>query len=194
MQRQMWIFLAPEDEAGFIERLTGPDALVRLEGRFFRSSGKELLAGRDPDGAQLSAAGERWIHFVNPAITSDLVMHPVEEGPFAGRLRLDEVRSDVLTLVRPADEGKRLGPSRLFGASHEWFGGEKLRKSADFTLWMSRAMGRVEEAFPATEHDWLRVAPGAVTYAREGGQLHYLYREIRLVGSDMTPHTPHKRL
>ena len=190
----MWIFLAPEDEAEFIARIAGPDPLVRLDGRFFRSPGRELAAGRDTAGAQLSATGDRWIHFVNPAITSDLVMHSVEEGPFAGSLRLDEVRSDVLTLVRPAHEGRRLGPSRLLGASHAWFGGEKLRKSADFTLWMSRAMGRVETAFPATEHDWLRIAPGAERFTQEGGELHYLYRKIALRGGDVTPHTPHKRL
>lgn len=193
MQRQLWIFLEDSDEEEFLARLDSVQPFRRLAGRFFKGSEDDLRARPETlETAQLRA-GERWVHLIQPEVSRALVAHPVTEGPFQGWSRLDEVRSEVLTLVRAAKDAQGLAPSRLMGTSSAWFAGVKTRKSLEFSTWLSAAMGLVETAYPATEYDWMRVAPGALTFQKTGGRLHYLYREVKLATTDAAPYTPHKR-
>ena len=180
MQRQAWVFLTDDDERALLDRLCATTGVKVLPGRYFR--GDPALVRTDPaslETAQLRR-NEAWLHLVHPAASESIVIQPVESGPYAGWSKLDEVRSEVVTLVRALPEAQGLGPSRLTASTHAWFAGEKLRKSAAFTVWVAEAMRAVEDTYPVTQFDWIRVAPGARAFAAGGGRLHYLYRDVAL--------------
>lgn len=180
MIRQSWVFLTDVDEADLIARLSGETALRQLPGRFFRGTEADLRTRPEAlETAQLRA-NERWVHLLHPLASATLVVHPVDDGPFKGWMRLDETRSEVLTLVRPLPEPRGLGPARLQASTHAWFGGEKLRKNATFTSWVARATKVLEAAYEPTAFDWIRVAPDARRWQEAGGRLHYLYRDVAL--------------
>ena len=177
MQRQVWIFLDDADEEAVLRSLDAGQGLRRLNGRFFRGTEADLRSRSEQlETAELKAT-ERWIHLLHPTATQALVVHEVPEGPFQGWSRLDEVRSEVITLVRPLKDAQGLAPGQLRANTHAWFGGEKLRKSAAFSTWAADAM-RTMEGDPSTAFDWIRVAPAAAERARAGGRLHYLFRAV----------------
>ncbi len=179
MQRQVWIFLDDADEAELLQRLDQGHVLRRLTGRFLKGTVEDVLTRPEElETAQLKS-NERWIHLIHPEATREIVLHPVTEGPFTGWSRLDEIRSEVITLVRPLREPAGLAPAQLRANTHAWFGGEKLRKSAPFSVWASEAMRMVEE-YPTTAFDWIRVAPHAAAWSLSGGVLHYLFRPVPL--------------
>lgn len=178
MIRQAWVFLTDEDERDLLTRLSETVSLRVATGRYFR--GDPALLRTDPgalESAQLRST-ERWHFLFHPTASERLVTHPIENGPFAGWFRLDEVRSEVLVLVRALPEPQGLAPSRLQANTHAWFGGKRERKSPLFSTWVAEAMRIVEEAYPSTEFDWIRCAPSAAAFAQAGGTLHYLYRKV----------------
>jgi hypothetical protein len=175
--RQVWIYMDEADEAEVIARLSEGHGLRRLSGRFFKGSTQDVRErSEELETAQLKAT-ERWIHLIHPTISKELVVHALTEGPFAGWSRLDEVRSEVITLVRPLRELQGLGPGHLQANTHAWFGGVKTRKSPAFASWASDAM-RLVETYPATAFDWIRAAPAALAASQRGERLHYLYKTV----------------
>ena len=122
----------------------------------------------------------------------ELVADPVTDGPFAGWTRLDEVRSEVVTIVRLEPEPQGIGPARVQAATHAWFAGTRLRKSPDFGRWVNEVL-TVGASRPRTAFDWMHVATGARSLAESGGILHYLYRPVALEEEVGTPGTrPHQ--
>jgi hypothetical protein len=194
VQRQVWIFLTAGDEEQFWSRVAASFPVRRLRGRFFRGTLDDLRARPESLETQDARRGERWTHLVHATASRELVATPVEEGPFQGYLRLDEVRSEVVSLVRVEPEGRLLGPSRLQAATHAWFNGQRLRKSPEFARWTSELFKMAEE-YPRSAFDWMHVAPGARAFAEAGGRLQYLYRDVGLEPpADSTLATrPHKR-
>lgn len=193
MQRQVWIFLSDDDEQDLIARLSEGRSLRVLPGRYFRGS---LEALRDHDEAPETLAAlpnERWLHLIDTEASRVLVAHALTDGPHAGWSRLDDVRSEVLTLVRPRADAQGLAPSRLQASTHAWFSGDKIRKSREFTKWTAQALGLAEAAYPPTGFDWMRVAPGAHRFARDGGRLHYLYKSVPLEPGEDSRTTPPSR-
>lgn len=191
MQRQVWVFLDDADERELLAELTQTGART-LEGRFFRGTKDDARTRPETlEGAQLRA-NERWIHLIHPTFSRELVVDELTDGPYAGWSRLDPVRSEVLTLVRALPEAQGLGPSRLQANTHAWFGGEKVRKSGEFSRWVSDAMRLVESRYPMVGFDWLRAAPGAESWAQAGGRLHYLYKAVPLTPPTDVVHRPHK--
>jgi len=192
VQRQVWIYLTDDDEKELLARLSEKAPLRRLQGRFFKGTESELRANPDALETKQLTSAERWTYLFHPAASEKLVVHTEDDGPFAGWSRVDEVRSEVLVLVRVSPDAQGLAPSRLQANTHAWFGGVKTRKSSDFSLWISDAM-RIAESFPATAFDWIHAAPGAIDWARNGGRLHYLYKPVGLepASGTMRLHRPH---
>jgi hypothetical protein len=192
VQKQVWIFLTADDEAALVDELRARAPIRALRGRFFRGTADDLRA--DPEALETRPArrGESVLHLIHRDASRELVADPVSDGPFAGWTRLDEVRSEVVTLVRPEHEPQRLGPSRVQAATHAWFAGTRLRKSAEFGRWVNEVLS-VVAARPRTAFDWMHVADGARALAEGGGTLHYLYRPVGLEAAAGTPATrPHK--
>jgi hypothetical protein len=183
------------DEEEVIARLSAQHGLRRLPGRFFKGTERDLRERPEQLETAQMKAGERWIHLLHPTVSQKLVVNELTDGPFKGWSRLDEVRSEVLTLVRPLKEAQGLAPGQLRANTHAWFGGTKLRKSHDFALWAAEAM-RLIETYPATAFDWMRIAPHALDWAKNGGRLHYLYKSVDWQPSaGGTPlHRPHASL
>ncbi len=192
MQRQVWIFLDDADEEELLRRLDHGGRLRRLTGRFLKGTVEDVLTRPEElETAQLKS-NERWVHLIHPQASREIVLHPVTEGPFVGWSRLDEIRSEVITLVRPLKDTAGLSPAQLRANTHAWFSGEKVRKSPPFALWASEVM-RTAEEYPTTAFDWIRVAPGAAAWSRSGGRLHYLFREVALApdGTETRMYRPH---
>ncbi|MFM2151969.1 MAG: hypothetical protein RL199_404 [Pseudomonadota bacterium] len=192
MQKQVWIFLTPDDEAALIEELRARAPIRLLRGRFFRGTVDDLRT--NPEALETKAArrGESIVHLLHAEASRTLVAEPVTDGPFAGWTRLDEVRSEVVTIVRPEPEPQGLGPARVQASTHAWFSGTRLRKSPGFGRWVNDVLG-VVSARPATAFDWMHAADGARALAGSGGVLHYLYRPVALTAEAGTPATrPHK--
>jgi hypothetical protein len=179
VQRQIWIFLEEADEEEVIRVLDGGAGLRRLSGRFFRGSPEDLREKPETLETAHLRSNEHWVHLIHPEFSQALVTQPVTEGPFTGWSRLDEIRSEVITLVRPLKDAQGLAPGQVRANTHAWFGGEKLRKSPAFAQWVAESLRRVE-GYPETVFDWIRVAPGAAAWAATGGKLHYLFREVSL--------------
>ena len=127
MLRQVWIYMDETDEAAVLQRLSEQHGLRRLGGRFFKGSAQDVRDHPEQLETVQLKASERWIHLIHPAATKELVIHELKEGPFQGWSRLDEVRSEVITLVRPAKDAQGLAPGHLQANTHAWFGGAKLR-------------------------------------------------------------------
>jgi hypothetical protein len=180
VQRQVWMFLTEADADELVARLSAQLPLRRLAGRFFRGTAEDVRTRPESLETTELRRNEHWTHLIHPTASQELVVHEVTEGPYAGWSRLDEVRSEVLTIVRPDADSQGLGPGRIQANTHAWFGGAKLRKSPGFSLWVAEAMRVVEASYPATAFDWLHVAPGARTLAEGGTNLHYLYKAVPL--------------
>jgi len=179
MQRQVWVFLNEADEKELLARLDKGVGLRRLPGRFVKGTVEDVHERPEQLETADLLTTERWTHLIHPTATRQIVLHPVTEGPFAGWSKLDEIRSEVVTLVRPLPDSAGLAPSQLRASTHAWFGAEKHRKSSEFTLWATELM-RATEEFPSTAFDWIRVAPGASEWSKSGGMLHYLFRRVAL--------------
>ncbi len=178
MQRQVWIYMLEADETQIIARLSERVPLKTLSGRFFKGTDAQVREAPETLQTAQLKANERWIHLIHPAASKEIVTHALADGPFAGWSRLDEVRSEVITLVRPSLDAQGLGPGHLQANTHAWFGGTKVRKSPEFSVWAAEAMRLIEEYAP-TSFDWLRVAPTAKAWAQQGGRLHYLYKTVQ---------------
>lgn len=193
MRKQLWLFLTEQDEAELLEQARARGARL-LCGRFFR--GDPQLLRTEPESLETTALrrGEQVTHLLYPADDAAMVVHPVTDGPLAGWSRLDDVRSEVMTLVRPLPEPQGLAPAQLQASTHAWFGGQRLRKSHGFGRWVVELLG-LAAAHPATQYDWLHVAPGARAWAESGGTLRYLYQPVRLDPGEATratrPHMSH---
>lgn len=192
MQRQVWVFLTEADEEELVSRMAAQHPLRRLRGRFFRGSAADLRQRPEELETRQLRRGETWTHLIHPTASRELVATPVDDGPFAGWMRLDEVRSEVITIVRPAPELQGLGPARVQAATHAWFAGTRVRKSPDFSRWVSQTM-QLAESYPTCGFDWMHVAPAARELALAGGTLHYLYRPVPLEPAPATEATrPHQ--
>ena len=192
VQKQVWVYLTASDEAALLAQLSARFSVRPLHGRFFRGTVDDLR--RDPSALETRSGrrGEHVTHLVPSDLTAALVADPVSEGPFTGWTRLDDVRSEVITLVRPDAGPQGLAPSRLVASTHAWFGGQRLRKSHAFGRLVNEALAMVE-ALPRTAFDWLHVAPDAVRFSQSEGALHYLFRPVALVAEASTPvHRPHQ--
>ncbi len=194
MQRQVWVFLTAGDEEAFWSRVAASAPVRRLRGRFFRGTLEELRARPEELETRDARRGERWTHLIHATASRELVATPVDEGPFQGWMRLDEVRSEVVSIVRLEPEGRALAPSRLQAATHAWFNGQRLRKGPDFARWTSELF-RMAEEYPRTSFDWIHLGPEARAFAEAGGRLQYLYRDVGLeAATEATLATrPHKR-
>ena len=138
-------------------------------------------------------SGERWTHLIHPEFSRKLVAFEVSEGPFAGWSRLDEVRSEVITIVRPLATEAGLAPGRIQASTHVSAREGKVRKSAEFATWAMQGM-RLLERYPVTSLDWIRVAPSAERWARSEGRLHCLFfRPVALepAPGERSAHQPH---
>lgn len=192
MQRQVWVFLTEADEEALWSRIAATHPVRRLRGRFFRGPVEQLRLAPETLETRDLRATERWSHLIHATASEALVCHAVEEGPLKGFHRLDEARSDVISIVRPSITTQGLGPARVQAATHAWFAGKRLRKSPNFSRWTNEVLSMVE-TLPTTAFDWIHVAPLARTFATEGGRLHYLYRPVALEASASTLVTrPHK--
>ena len=154
MQRQVWIFLNDADEEALIQRLDAGRGLRRIVGRYVRG---------ESETAQLTKS-ERWTHLVHPEISKEIVLHPIAEGPYAGWSRLDEIRSEVLTIIRPMPDAAGMAPARLCANTHAWFGGDKVQRSRPRSPNRAADAMRIAEEYPPTAFDWIRVAPGAAAW------------------------------
>ncbi len=179
MERQVRIFLDADDAEGLIQALDHGQGLKRLNGRFFHGDMERVRTQPEQLQAAELRPSEGWTHLIHPTFSREIVAHPVLEGPFAGWSRLDEVRSEVITLITPAADAQGLAPARLRANTHVWVGGDKIRKSAEFTQWVADAM-RIVESYPVTQYDWIRIGPSAAAWARAGGRVHYLFRPVAL--------------
>lgn len=193
MQRQLWMFLTEGDEEALLARLGEAGPVRVLRGRYFRGSDEALRVAPETLETCELRSGEHLTHVLPASFEAKLAVHEVTSGPFLGWRRLDESRSECLTLARTDADTGGLAPARLATSAHGWFAGERVRKSQDFTRWMGEAMRAVERYWPGTEHDWIRIAPGAEAWARDGGRLHYLFRPVSLVRQAVPPTTPHRR-
>lgn len=193
MQKQLWVYLTAEDEAELLNRLTAEQSLKIVRGRWIQGDLETLLRSPEQVPARDLSDRTHYLQLLHPTASQKFVTHPVPEGPLAGCLRVDEVRSEVMTLVRPEPDEQGLAPSRLFANTHAWFGGEREKKSHAFARWVASTMALVEESYGPTSFDWLRVAPHARAWAEQGGKLHYLFREVALQAPAQKPLTPHRR-
>ena len=192
MQKHVWIFLTADDESVLIDEIRTRAPVRVLRGRFFRGSIEDLR--RDPESLEARPArrGESIVHLLHAEASRELVADPVTDGPFAGWTRLDEVRSEVVTIVRLEPEPQGIGPARVQAATHAWFAGTRLRKSPEFGRWVNEVLA-VGASRPRTAFDWMHVATGARSLAESGGTLHYLYRPVALEAEVGTPATrPHQ--
>lgn len=195
MQKQVWLFQTAADEEELFGRLAARHPLHRLGGPFFQGSLEALRSAPESLPTRQLRRGETRTHLLPAGMPGHLVAHALDDGPFAGWMRLDEVHSEVVTLVRPEPEPQGLGPSRLYLTTHVWRGGEKHRKSPEFARFANDLLNEVATHYPATAFDWMHVAPHARAYAEGGGRLHYLYQEVALAPPEegTTPPTrPHK--
>lgn len=176
--RQVWIFLDQQDEQDLVQTLSAQTPLGVLHGRFFRGTEDDLR--NDPGSLETSSIrpSEHTLHLIHPTASGKLVVDHLEDGPFAGWSRLDDVRSEVITLVRPEAGQQGLAPGRIEASTHAWLGGTKLRKSPEFTRWTASVMKTVEETYPLTGYDWIRLGPSTLAWAESGGRLHYLFRDV----------------
>jgi hypothetical protein len=193
VQKQVWLFLTEEDERALIARLSERHPVHLLPGRFFQGSVEALRAG-EPLPTRQARRTEQVSFLIHRELSRALVFDELTEGPYAGWRRLDEARSEVAMLVRPLPEPQGLAPGRLLAATHAWFGGTRLRKSAEFGRWVNEIL-ETAAAYPRTAFDWLHVAPGAAAAAESGAcPLHYLYKPVGLTPEgEATPATrPHQ--
>lgn len=193
MQKQLWVYLTAEDEAELLERLVAEQALKVVRGRWFKGDLSTLTRAPHEVEARDLSPRTHYVHLLHPTASQRFVTHPVPDGPMAGFLRLDEVRSEVITLMRPEPDEQGLAPSRLFANTHAWFGGERDKKSHAFARWVASTLALAEQSYGPTSFDWLRVAPHARAWAEQGGKLHYLFREVGLEAPGQKPLTPHRR-
>lgn len=193
MQKQLWVYLTAEDEAELVSLLAAEQGVKVLRGRWFQGDVATLARTPQTLATRDLTAREHWTQLLHPTATQKLVTHPVEDGPLAGFTRLDEVRSEVMTIVRPDPEPQGLAPSRIVANTHAWFGGDRQKKSHAFSKWVTSVLTLVDSRFESTSFDWLRVAPHAKAWAQAGGKLHYLYRQVGLEAPDRGPLTPHRR-
>lgn len=179
MQRQVWVFLTKADEEALLARLSGAFPVRALRGRYFQGTVDDLR--RDPGSLETKdlRRGEHFTHLIHESASESLVADRMEDGPFAGWMRLDDVRSEVVSLVRMDPENGSLAPSRVQSSTHAWFSGKRLKKSHAFSRFTSELLQLVEE-YPRTAFDWMHVAPGAEAFVREGGRLQYLYKTVAL--------------
>ena len=194
MQKQVWLFLTADDEEELLERLAAQFPLRRLAGPFFQGSLEELRSRPESLPTRQLKRGESRTHLFQAGLPNHLVLHALDDGPFAGWTRLDEVHSEVVTLVRPEPEPQGLAPSRLYLTTHVWQGGTKSRKSPEFSRFASELLKQVV-LYPTTAFDWMHVAPHARAYAHAGGKLHYLYQEVAIdppQAGETPPTRPHK--
>ncbi len=183
MQRQVWLFLDETDEDTLFRALDHGQGLRRLGGRFFRGTAGDLTTRPGALETRELRQNEPWTLLIHPEVSRELVTYPVEEGPFAGWTRLDEIRSEVIAIIRPLKDAQGLAPGQVRANTHAWFGGKKVRKSAAFATWVADAM-RIAETYPCTAYDWMRVAPSAAEWARGGGRLQYLFRPVGLTAAE----------
>jgi len=193
LQKQLWVYLTAEDEAELLERLVAEQALKVMRGRWFKGDLQTLISAPHEVETRDLSARTHYVQLLHPTASQRFVTHPVTDGPLAGFARLDEVRSEVITLMRPEPDEQGLAPSRLFANTHAWFGGERDKKSHAFARWVSTTLALAEQSYGPTSFDWLRVAPHARAWAEQGGKLHYLFREVGLKAVGQKPLTPHRR-
>ena len=192
MQRQVWVFLTEADEEALWSRIAAAYPVRRLRGRFFRGSLEKLRSAPETLETRELRSTESWTHLLHDTASRELVTHAVDDGPMKGFSRLDEVRSEVISIVRPTVTSQGLGPARIQAATHAWFGGKRLRKGPEFSRWTNEVLA-MAESFPTTAFDWIHVAPQARSFATGGGRLHYLYRSVPLEAQASTHVTrPHK--
>ncbi len=188
MQKQVWVYLTEADERALLSELCGRFPLRLVGGRFFQGD-------VDADAPLLTRPLRRTEHctfLIHREHSRELVWEELTDGPFAGWRRLDDVRSEVIALVRPEPEQQGLGPARVAASTHAWFGGKRLRKSHEFGRFVNEVLDVVQR-YPATAFDWLHVAPEAARMALEGRPLHYLYKPVPLAAQQATPVTrPHQ--
>ncbi len=191
MQRQVFIFLTEADEAELVAALAERLSLRRLAGPYFQGDVARLLAAPESVPVRQQRRGEARAHlFLDGAA---LVAHRMSDGPFDGWSRIDEARSEVLTLTRAEPSPQGLAPSRLYATTHWWEGATKVRKSSAFVRLVGQALDLVASSYPTCAFDWMRVAPGARAFALRGGRLHYLYQAVGLAPEPATPVTrPHR--
>jgi len=179
VQKQAWVFLTEADEAELLSRVASRFPVRLLRGRFFQGTLDDLRRAPQSLPGRAVRSGEHIVQIWHPDISQALVADPMTEGPMAGWMRLDEVRSEVVTLVRPDRQLQGLPPSRLMASTHAWFGGQRLRKSPAFGQWAAELLDMVK-ALPTTAYDWMHVAEGARQEALAGQRLQYLYQEVAL--------------
>ncbi len=96
----------------------------------------------------------------------------------AGWAALDEIHSEVLQLELPAPVHGRLAPARLAATVVGFEGYERIRKGAAFGRWVARVLRALAAAHPRTSVDFIHLAPGALAFAVQGGQLTYLEEPV----------------
>ena len=189
MQKQVWVYLTETDERELLTRLCERFPLRIVGGRFFQG---DLRSDGAPLQTRQLRRTEHCTFLIHREHSRELVFEELTDGPFAGWRRLDDVRSEVLAIVRPEPEQQGLGPARVAASTHAWFGGKRLRKSHEFGRFVNEVLDLVQQ-YPATEFDWLHVAPQAARLAESGQPLHYLYKPVSLQSAPSTAVTrPHQ--
>lgn len=180
MERQLLLFLAPSDEAAFLEAVDAVDpGLVVLPGRLASTDdGRALL--EDPTRHRFAQAARslRRLYLAHKEYTEHLRFHSLDEGPHAGWFALDPLHSEVFELSLPAPARGRLAPARLSASVVAFEGYEKIRKGSAFGRWVGRVLRQLAREYPRSAIDYLHVAEGARAFAETGGVLTYLEEPV----------------
>ncbi len=182
MTRQFWIYLAPDDEAPFLQAIDAVDpGILVVPGRHLRGDASGLLA-RGIDGIEFPSLSQREArrYVFHRRHSNALALFPVTEGPLAGANWLDETRSDCLLLVRPGINDNRLEPARLVAHLVRVSARERQKHAPGFIAWANRVLRDLPRRFPGTSVDFIRIAPAALAFARAGGEITYLHQRIGL--------------
>jgi hypothetical protein len=175
--RQLWIFLTERDVEELIAQIAAREpGLVVSRGRYLRGEAQGLL--ENPERRE-SLPQERRIYLMHRKHSSEVVVHPQPEGPFAGWSQIDEERTDCLVLRFRETPRGTLEPAQLYAHVTFWRAADKERKRPMFSIWAGQTFKWLASRLQRTSVEILRAGPDALAKARAGEvKLTYLNRTI----------------
>jgi hypothetical protein len=180
VQRQCLLFLHGADERELLGRIDAvAPGLVVIPGKYLATGdAAAVLAGALVADARQALRSRRRVYLAHREITRELVLQEQTAGPQRGRFAIDERRSELMELELAEPQHGRLAPARLSSSLFVDEGAEHAKKSGEFVRWVNRVLRELEDAYPESSVDFIRVGAGAMAFAAGGGQLTYLEEPV----------------